>query len=98
MQEHLHIGRSTWKRTRRTIYIWLAVILPFVLVLGMPYMRLYKFDGGACYFEVYDEGENYLAQPGHPTPLIILVPWYEYHKDIHGLHWIGHIQPKQSSQ
>jgi hypothetical protein len=97
MQEHLHIGRPSWKRLGQCLLIIaLAVAFPFFIGLHMRFAKteMKAFDGNtSLYYAGFGNQEYYTITPSQTnliTPLFLLIPFWEDGKNIHGMHWEGH--------
>ena len=90
MQEHLHVGRQTWKRITRTYLILLAgIALPFVLgIRQRGYRTTFSDVGEVIPYDGIGGTRYYAYQPGTVTPLFILAPPF-IHWNIHGMRELG---------
>jgi len=92
MQEHLHVGRKTWKRQARG-YLILASIPVFFLIFGFPYMRADMATVNGQQTILYDcffvSNRKYTPDPRYKPPLLILVPVWMPHRNVDGMQWVS---------
>jgi hypothetical protein len=97
MQEHLHVGRKTFKRQLRSYLILFSPIL-FFAVFGFPFMRqktsLINGNTYADYF--FGAVERYEIVDGKAAPLLILVPLWWPHKNADGMKWVADTWDQQN--
>ena len=104
MQEHLHIGRPSWKRLGRAVLIAiLAVIFPFIVGLHVRLettpMPASMGGNTELYYTGFGRDQYYEITPAQTnmiTPLFVLIPFWESGKDIRGMRWVGHVSPYAS--
>jgi hypothetical protein len=95
MQEHLHVGRRTWKRQARG-YLLLASIPVFFLIVGFPYMRENADVNGQQiieYTSLIFTTKKYQPNPRYRPPLFILVPLWNPHHNAAGMQWLADKNP-----
>ncbi len=98
MQEHLHIGRPSWKRLGRSVLIVVSAVV-FLFVIGL-HLRLEEshlppienrpdmFVGDMVEYVGFGPDEYYRYDTNRITPLFILIPPFFTHSDIHGMKWL----------
>lgn len=90
MQEHLHVGRRTFKRQLRNHLLVFSPLL-FFAVFGFPFMRqgtpVSNNSNYADYF--FGATERYEIADGKRAPLFILVPLWWPHKNAASMKWVG---------
>jgi len=98
MQEHLHIGRPSWKSLGRFVLIlFLAAAFPFVVGLHMRFAKTEMTNLGGntvLYYIGFGSDQYYEITPAQTnliTPLFLLIPFWESGRDIHGMRWVGHV-------
>jgi hypothetical protein len=98
MQEHLHVGRPSWKRLGQAVLIlFLAGAFPFIVGLHMRFSTtVMQSEGGKIdlYYAGFGNQQWYDIQPDQTnliTPLFLLIPFWDDGKNIHGMHWLGHV-------
>jgi hypothetical protein len=96
MQEHLHVGRRTWKRQARSNLIF-ASIPVFFLLFGFPYVRDHSTTANGRetveYYSFILTSKDYQPDSRYRPPLFILVPLWNPHRDAAGMQWLGEKNP-----